>query len=166
MRIMQYKRKEERKTDYRKRLKLVSSKLPRMIIRKSLRQMLIQFANYFPEGDRIIVSASTTELKDFGWSLYCRNTPAAYLVGLLAGLKAKQQGITKAIIDIGIYPSVKSAIIYSAVKGAIDAGINLPHKQEIFPSEERISGTHINENTKLIFENTKKAILKKYKEKE
>ncbi len=160
MKPIQYRRKREGKTNYRKRLKLISSKQPRLIIRKSLRHILVQFAEYRQDGDRIIASAHTRELKKYGWNAYTRNTPAAYLVGLLASLKAKQAGITSAIVDIGLYPPIKGSIIFSALKGVVDGKMEIPYKEDIFPSQERIAGRHINENLKIDFENTKKNILK------
>lgn len=159
MKLIQYRRKRKGKTDYRKRLNLIISKQPRLVIRKSLRHILVQFVEYAHDGDRIIVSAHTKELRKYGWDEYTCNTPSAYLVGLLAGIKAEQKGITKAILDIGLYPK-KGSRIFSALKGVLDAGIEIPHKEGIFPPEERIAGEHIKEGIKARFENTKTSILK------
>ena len=33
--------------------------------------------------------------------------------------------------------------LYAALKGVVDAGITIPASEEIFPSDERLSGSHI-----------------------
>lgn len=140
---LQFKRKRKRVTNYRKRLKLVLSERPRLVIRKSLKNIMAQIISYTPEGDKVLVSAHSKELKRYGW-LYSRgNICAAYLTGVLLGKKLKKAKIGDAVLDIGLNPSVKGSIIYALVKGIIDVGFNLPTSQEIFPSQERILGKHI-----------------------
>jgi large subunit ribosomal protein L18 len=56
-------------------------------------------------------------------------------------------GISEGIADIGLHASTKGNRIYAAVKGVVDAGVDVPHSPEIFPAEERISGKHIKEYT-------------------
>ena len=73
------------------------------------------------------------------------NTPTAYLTGLLAGTKAKKAGITMAVLDIGLKTPVHGAKIFAALKGAIDAEINIPADEKAFPKQERLSGKHIEE---------------------
>jgi hypothetical protein len=51
--------------------------------------------------------------------------------------------VKEAILDVGLNPPVKGSKIYAALKGAIDAGIKVPHDPEILPDEARISGEHI-----------------------
>ena len=51
--------------------------------------------------------------------------------------------IKEAILDLGLYPSTKGSRIYACVKGVLDAGLNIPCDESIFPSEERIKGLHI-----------------------
>lgn len=140
---MIYKRKLEGKTDYRKRISLLKSGKLRLVIRKSLKNIWAQLVQFDQEGDKVLLSTHSNELKKYGWSLAKRNIPAAYLTGLLIGHKAKQKGIKEAILDIGFYRSVKGAVIYALLKGAIDAGLNIPHSKEIFPTEDRIKGKHI-----------------------
>jgi len=43
-------------------------------------------------------------------------------------------------IDIGLESPVKKGVLYSCLKGALDAGLKIPHSEEILPSEERIKG--------------------------
>lgn len=44
---------------------------------------------------------------------------------------------------MGLHSSTKGSRVYAALKGIIDAGVNVPHSNEIFPKQERIIGKHI-----------------------
>jgi hypothetical protein len=90
-----------------------------------------------------VASAISTELSDHGWTAGTGNIPAAYLTGFLAGLRAKNRGVKEAILDVGLNPPVKGSRVYAALKGAVDAGLDVPHSPEILPDESRISGEHI-----------------------
>jgi large subunit ribosomal protein L18 len=139
-----FRRRREGKTNYHKRLKLLKSKKPRLVVRKTLNHHIAQIIVYDPKGDRTIVSAHTRELmRDFGWKGHGGNTPSAYLLGLLIGYKAKQAGIEEAILDIGLHPPTKGSSIFAVLKGAVDAGLDVPHSEEIYPEDYRINGEHI-----------------------
>jgi len=131
------------KTNYKKRIRMMLSDKTRLVVRVMSRTIVAQFVNYDPQGDRVVVGANSLELKNRGWKLCRRNLPAAYLLGLIIGLKAKKAGITEAVIDIGRRPSVKGSRMYAVLKGVVDAGIVIPHSDSILPSEERIKGSHI-----------------------
>ncbi len=146
MTTVPFRRKREGKTNYKKRLGLVSSGLPRMVIRKTNKNVTAQLVKSSDEGDKVIASAHTNELKKYGWKCARRNLPAAYLTGLLCGLKAKKAGVKNAILDIGMHPPIKGSVVFAALKGSIDAGLEIPHSEEALPSEERISGKHIESN--------------------
>lgn len=132
--ILQFKRKRQGKTDYKKRLALLKSRKLRFVVRKSLKNILIQIVKYEPDGDKILVSAHSNQLKKFGWKSHKGNKQSAYLTGLLAGVKAKKQNINEAILDLGLTPSIKNSVCYAAVKGAIDAGLKIPSSKEILPN--------------------------------
>lgn len=140
---MIYKRKKEGKTDYRNRIAALKSGKVRLVVRKSLKNIYAQIIQYQPDGDKILFSANSNELKKYGWNLSRKNTPAAYLTGILIGHKAKQKGIKEAILDIGFKRAIKGCVLFALLKGAIDSGLNIPHSKEVFPSEERIKGKHI-----------------------
>ena len=146
---MPFRRKKAGKTNYKKRIAYLTSGLPRLVIRKSLKNIIAQIVIYEPKGDKIVVSTSSADLKKNGWKLSGSNTPAAYLVGYLIGKKAKDAKVTKAILDLGFYDLIKGSKIYAAVKGAVDAGLDVPHDKKIFPSEDRISGKHISDYKKI-----------------
>ncbi len=142
-------RHRERKTDYHLRLKLLRSKKPRIVVRKSLRAIRVQFVEYSAQGDRVLASALSNELtKEYGWKYSVSNTPAAYLTGFLAGKRAREKGIEQGVLDIGLYhPSVGSTL-FASLKGVIDAGITCPHDAQMLPKEERIYGVHLNKDIK------------------
>lgn len=140
---LQFKRKRKRITNYRKRLKFVSSGKPRLVIRKSLTHITAQIVKYTPKGDVVLVSANSKELRKHGWLYSCGNLCAAYLTGILLNKKIKKMKLDEAIPDIGLNPSVKGSRIYALLKGVTDAGLKVPVSQEVFPPQERISGKHI-----------------------
>jgi len=156
---MPFKRRKKGKTDYRKRLKLLYSKKPRLVVRKSLKHIKAQIIEYDPKGDKTILSATTQDLNKFGWN-GSNNLVSAYLLGLLIGKKALKKKISSVVLDMGLEASVKGSKIYAVLKGALDAGLSIPHSPEILPNEDRISGKHILDYAKKL----KKDNLKKYKE--
>ncbi|MEL9908791.1 MAG: 50S ribosomal protein L18 [Desulfurococcus sp.] len=147
-------RRREGKTNYYKRYRMIVSGHPRFIVRKTLNYIWVQVATAKPEGDVIIAAAHSNELrKRFGWKAGTCNTPAAYLTGLLAALRALEKGIEYAVPDIGLHRPVKGAIVFAAIKAANDAGLKVPISEEVAPSEERIRGEHIASYAKILREN-------------
>ncbi len=138
-----YRRKREGKTDYRKRLKLLISGKPRLVVRKSLQCIYAQIVKFNPKGDIVVAAANSKDIVKLGWKFNMKNIPCAYLVGCLIAKKAKEKKINEAVLDIGLYPSVKGAKLYAVVKGANDSGLKVPCSAEIFPSDDRIKGKHI-----------------------
>ncbi|MBU5557829.1 MAG: 50S ribosomal protein L18 [Candidatus Aenigmatarchaeota archaeon] len=142
---MQFRRRREQKTNYHARLTLIKSGKPRMVVRTSISHATVQFIKWYAKGDMTIASATTAELHKFGWKPPTGNVPAAYLVGLLAGMRAKAAGISAAVLDIGLATSTPGSRLYAALKGVLDTGINVPHSSDMLPSEDRINGKHIAE---------------------
>jgi large subunit ribosomal protein L18 len=114
-----------------------------LVVRKTNKNMIVQFVNARVVGDSTEASAVSTELAEHGWKAGTGNLPAAYLTGLLAGLRAKSRGVKKAILDIGLNTPVKGSRVYAALKGALDAGVEIPHKEDVLPDEARLKGEHI-----------------------
>ena len=155
--VVQFRRKRERKTNYKKRISLLTSGKPRIVIRKSLCNINLQIVEYKPEGDNVLVSANSKELVKLGYILNRGNIPAAYLTGLLLGQKAKKKAVKEAIVDAGLNIHVRGSRIYAALKGIVDSGLKVPCSKEVFPPDERINGTHIsNYAEKLKKENKEK----------
>jgi large subunit ribosomal protein L18 len=139
-----FRRRREGKTNYRTRRALVLSRVPRLVVRLSLKHAIIQVIEAEAIGDKVIVSAHSRELaKTYGWLGNCGNIPAAYLTGLLCGYKALANGVEKAFLDIGLNIPSKGTRVFAAMKGVVDAGVEVPHSDDILPDEGRISGEHI-----------------------
>lgn len=143
--VMPHRRKREGRTDYRLRLELLKSRTPRLVVRRSLNNITCQVVKYEEKGDRVVVTADSKELRAFGWKFHCGNIPAAYLTGFLCAERAKRHKIGNAVPDIGLYRSTAGNRLYSALKGAVDGGLAIPHSDEIMPPLERFSGQHIAE---------------------
>lgn len=155
--LMPFKRRREKRTNYKKRLALIKSGKIRVVIRRSLSNIIVQFVDYYAKGDKTLVSAFSTELKKYGWTR-TGNVPGSYLTGLLAGKRAKGKKIEEAILDLGLQTSTKGSRIYAALKGVLDAGVNVPHSEKILPDENRIKGVHISEEVSKQFEDVKNKI--------
>ncbi len=138
-----YRRKREGRTYYKKRLKILLSDKPRFVLRKSLKNMNASIIQFDAKGDRILVTVNSKTLAKHGWKADNGNLPSAYLTGFLAGKKAIAKGIKEAILDTGFNNSTKGSRLYAAVAGAIDAGLKIPHNENVFPSKDRIKGEHI-----------------------
>ncbi len=139
---VQFRRKREGRTDYRKRLKLIMSGKPRLVVRKSNKNISAQIITYSAQGDKVVAAANSRDLKKLGWIFGTKSICAAYLTGLLLGQKAKEKGIKEAVLDAGLSSTVKGNRIYSALKGVMEI-ISVPASQEILPDQKRLSGEHI-----------------------
>ena len=134
------------KTDYYLRKKLLASRKPRLVVRKTLNYIIVQICDAKVKGDKTLVSAFSKELsKEYGWQGGFGNLSAAYLTGYLVGLRATGKRIKRAILDIGLIPPTKGSRVFAALKGVLDAGLDVPHNEEILPPEDRIKGKHIEE---------------------
>lgn len=139
-----FRRRREGKTNYRRRKALVLSGLPRFVVRCTLNRVIAQMIRAEIVGDKVLVSANSGELaKKYGWLGSCSNLPAAYLTGLLCGFKALKSGVKEAVLDIGLQSPTRGAKIFATLKGALDAGVLVPHDEGILPSEERVQGQHV-----------------------
>lgn len=140
-----FRRRREGRTDYRQRLRLLKSGLPRAVVRITNRKVIVQIAEYHPDGDRIITSALSSELVKMGWNGSLKNLPSAYLTGLLAGKRAVEKGVKKAVLDIGLHVPVKGSRVFAALQRLLDAGLDIPHGEEKLPDEGRLFGAHLGE---------------------
>jgi len=140
---VQLRRRREGKTDYHARKALVVSGRPRLVARKSNKNMVAQIVIAKPHGDEVLAAAHSSELKKkFGWKASTGNVPSAYLTGLLCGLRAKKEGVTEAVLDIGLIPPTKGSRLFATLSGVLDAGLEVPHGEEKLV-KERINGVHI-----------------------
>ena len=147
---LNFRRKREGKTDYKSRLKLLSSHKSRVVLRKRLNNFSIQIIKFESTGDKVIISSYTRDLLKYGWKGHRGNLSSSYLVGLLCGLRAKKNSINSGVADFGLYRVVSGSSMFAAIKGLTDAGFDIAVKKDYLPSEERISGKHIDNYANVI----------------
>ncbi len=109
-------RRREGKTNYRKRLKLLLSRKPRLVVRITNRRVIAQIVEYAPEGDRVVVGVDSAMLREYGWKGDLNNTPAAYLTGILIAKKALQKGIGEAVLDIGLHTPTRGSRVFCSAQ--------------------------------------------------
>ncbi|MEM3996534.1 MAG: 50S ribosomal protein L18 [Pyrobaculum sp.] len=148
-----FRRRREGVTNYRKRRRLILSKRPRLVVRKTNKHLVAQVVVAKPQGDETVVGLDTRVLRKGDEN----NTSAAYLLGLIVGYKARARGVKEAILDIGLHRPTPGARVFAVLKGALDAGLEIPHGEEVLPAEERIRGEHVAEYAKRLKEENPEA---------
>ncbi|MBD3186583.1 50S ribosomal protein L18 [Candidatus Bathyarchaeota archaeon] len=144
-----FRRRREGKTNYYLRRNLLLSGKNRVVIRPSVKNIVCQVVDAHLKGDIILTSATSKELeKKYDWKFGRGNVPAAYLTGYLLGKKALKVNAGDCIADIGLRVHLERT--YAALKGVIDAGMDVPHSGDVFPDEERLKGKHIENFAKVI----------------
>jgi len=161
---VKFRRRREGATNYKKRIKILQARLPRLVVRKSSKYISAQIVEFSQKGDKTILTAHSSELRGFGWKFGTKNIPAAYLTGLLVGKKAQSKKVANTVADIGLYSPTKGAKVFATIKGAADAGLKIAHSAEKIPPESKITGKHLSEYLKKAdltqnFEQVKKKIL-------
>ena len=128
-------------TNYRKRRALLASGIPRAVVRKSNKNMIVEIVSYDPVGDKVISFSSSIHLKKYGIDEQLgRNTTSAYLTGFMAGKLALSKGVNECVLDIGLNHPTKGSRVFASLKGLLDAGVEIPHSDDVLPDEERING--------------------------
>ncbi len=140
-----YRRRREAKTNYRVRRIMATSGRTRFVVRASNKHIVVQLITSKIVGDVVLTQANSSELQKYGWLGGQTNTSAAYLLGLLAGRKALSLGIDAAILDLGLTRPTKGAKVFAAVKGALDAGLQIPCDSDNIPELGRIEGRSVSE---------------------
>ncbi|UCD72576.1 MAG: 50S ribosomal protein L18 [Candidatus Bathyarchaeota archaeon] len=138
-----FRRRREKKTDYYSRKRTVLSRRNRLVIRPSTRHVTAQVVEAHPKSDITLASSHSSELSSFGWKGGTGNLPAAYLTGLILGLRARSKGVESAVLDVGVKKPVAGSRTYATLKGALDAGLIVPHREDVFAKEDRFGGKHI-----------------------
>lgn len=128
-------RRLEHKTDYKARFGLLKSDMPRLVIRKSNRYIFAQLVVSENAQDKVVINVNSKDLLAHGWPKNMQGSlkgiVASYLTGYLIAKKSK---IPEAILDMGMYR--KGLRVFAALKGAIDAGMKIPHDPEALPDME------------------------------
>ena len=139
-----YRRRREQKTDYQARRILATSEQPRFVVRTSNKYIITQIVKAELVGDKVLTQTASKELiNKYGWQASGKSIPAGYLLGLIAGHKAIKEGVETVYLDLGLKRPTKGSKIFAVVKGAIDAGLNIPCDSDVIPSHERIMGGDI-----------------------
>lgn len=172
----------------------------RLVVRITNTRVICTISKAYIDGDRVIAYADSTELKQYGVDFGLTNYFAAYATGLLCGRRALQSNgldqvyepstnvgeysITedkgdegrayKVFLDIGLARSSTGANVFAAMKGASDAGLQIPHSEARFYgySEEndlnakklrdRIYLTHVVEYMKQLRESDEELYKKRF----
>ena len=155
---MHFSRRNKGITNYRKRLALLKSGIPRAVVRFSNAKVIVQIIEFSIKGDKVLASASSVDVAGMGWKGSKTNIPAAYLSGMLAAKKALKAGIDSAVLDIGRITPTAGGRAFATLKGLVDGGLNIPHSDNLFPSDDRINGSHISDKITAQFEKVSKKI--------
>ena len=156
-----YKRRSTGQTDYHRRLKLLRSGTPRAVVRITNTQVICQLISYQEDGDQILSAADGRSLRGkYAWPAKAstKSVPAAYCTGYALAKQVQKSGHGEAVLDIGLAASTPGNRVFAALKGMVDGGLSVPHNENIFPSDERLAGEHIDKSIAGAVEKTKTAI--------
>ena len=131
----------EEKTNYRKRGTMLMGKRDFVTVNITNENTQVQILTPGMTGDTVVASAHSRYLLEKGWKGSRKSVPAAYLTGYLAGKKAIGKGAKGAILYTGTRRFTQR--MSAALKGVIDAGLEVPADPETFPTNERINGEHL-----------------------
>ena len=129
------------KTNYKKRGTMLMGKRDFITVNITNQNTQVQILKPGIAGDVVIASAHSRYLLEKGWKGSRKNIPAAYLTGYVAGKKALYLGAKNAILYTGTRRYTQR--MAAALKGVIDAGLEVPADTETFPPAERINGDHL-----------------------
>jgi large subunit ribosomal protein L18 len=142
------KRNRQRKTNYRKRAALLLSRSYFIVVKISDQNVSSQVLKPTINGDIVICSAHSRELRKYGWKGSMNSLPACYLTGLILGKRSISNATDKAILYTGT-DSFTSRVA-ACLKGIAEAGVNVPISEENLPIGDRINGKHIAEYAKFL----------------
>jgi len=131
----------EEKTNYKKRGTMLMGKREFITVNISNENTQVQILKPEITGDKVIASAHSRYLLEKGWKGSRKSVPAAYLTGYVAGKKALGKGSKGAILYTGTKRYTQR--MAAALKGVIDAGLEVPAGSKTFPPNERINGEHL-----------------------
>jgi len=132
----------------------------RLIVRFTNKDIICQIAYARIQGDIIVCAAYSHELKKYGIQVGLTNYAAAYCTGLLIGRRVLkkfnldgiyagaeevtgeeyhvdsvdgQPSAFRCYLDVGLARTTTGARLFGALKGAADAGLDIPHSNKRFP---------------------------------
>ena len=143
-------RRREGKTDYKNRLNLLKSELPRIVIRRSNNYFMIQAVESHEAQDKVLLTVTSKELIKEGWDAKhkgsLKSIPAGYLTGILFANKLDKS--KKYIADLGLAKTLYGNRLFAVLAGIVEGGVDINVNEEVFPSEERLNGEHLNDDVK------------------
>ncbi len=125
-----FRRRREGKTNYRKRLALLKSGVPRLVVRKTNSQIIVQVVEFDEKGDRTLLRVDRHLLSHKGWK-HTKNIPTAYVSGVLMGKLAKDKGIERLVLDMGLHTPTKGNFAFYVAKGVQDAGVEIKVPEDL-----------------------------------
>jgi len=139
----QKRRRRECRTDYKARRILLSSDVPRIVVRITNRYFIIQAVESHEAQDKVIATLTSKELLKNGWDKKkigsLKSISAGYLTGILM---AKKLGKGKFIMDLGMARTGKGGRVFAVVAGLVEGGLDIPANDKVFPGEDRLMGEH------------------------
>jgi large subunit ribosomal protein L18 len=144
------KRRKQSKTDYLKRIKLLKSRKPRLVFRKTNKYIIAQYIISKEARDSVKIGINSKILLKYGWPKEkvgsLKSLSASYLIGYLMGKRILKDKLEEPIIDFGMIRTIHKTKVFAFLKGLVDSGLNIKYKEETFPKEERIMKKDININ--------------------
>lgn len=131
----------EEKTNYKKRKVMLMGRRNFVTVQISNENTLVQIHKPEFTGDKVIASAHSRFLISKGWKGSRKSMSAAYLTGYCAGKKALSKGAKDVILYSGTRKYTQR--MAAALKGVIDAGLEVPADKEVLPADQRINGEHL-----------------------
>ena len=162
VKVIPFRRKREGRTDYHKRLKLLKSGKPRLVLRVTNKNLIAQLIEFDHVGDKVIFGVTSKALSNFGWNFSKNNLPAAYLFGLYVGRLCKKHNATDFVVDFGLRKFQQKGRVSAFLKGLADVGISTSHDEDVFPDADRISGKHIVDFANTLKENNPELFNKQF----
>ncbi|EPS61271.1 hypothetical protein M569_13526, partial [Genlisea aurea] len=130
----------------------------RFVVRFTNKDIVAQIVSATIAGDRVLAAAYAHELRHYGLEVGLTNYAAAYCTGLLLGRRvlnkldldqeyegnveatgedysvepAESRRPFRALLDVGLLRTTTGNRVFGALKGALDAGIDIPHSDKRF----------------------------------
>lgn len=158
---LRFKRRRNGETDYRRRMKMLRGGFARAVVRVTNTQTICQLVNYEPTGDTVKISIDgRTLVEKYGWPIDAsrKSIPASYISGYAMAKAAIAGGHKEAVLDIGLAASTPGNRVFAALKGMVDAGLEIPYGESVLPDDDRINGSHIDDSIAKAVEAAKKSI--------
>ena len=152
-------RRRENRTDYKARRILLTSGLPRIVVRRTNKYFILQAVESDEAQDKVTATITSKDLLKNGWDAKAggslKSIPAGYSTGILMAKKLKSG---KYIVDLGMARTLKGGRVFSVIKGLIDGGLDVPANDKVFPSEDRLNGEHLKPELKDMIAKVKGAL--------